>query len=246
MCKHNLQCAYSHLKAKPLTSFYPEYKKHVVEVYRKELGQDLGILIVGGCDTPLKDIVVQDTITGSPIGIDGRIESGDILIEANGESFHNIQHVEARKLLSSLSRLVRFVILRLDKDLERFQSDETSEVFTITLHKPITSHLGIKITAKEEEEGIFVLDILPGSVAAESGKLKVNDRILSVSGVELMSSSDPEEAARVISESYSEVVFVISRRKEETGKKIPPRRLPPPLPISSVSSQSTCDYHVVF
>ena len=55
----------------------------------------------------------------------------------------------------------------------------------------------LQIAACEKEDGIYILEMIKGKVAAQHGTLKVGDRILSISGVD-MRKSTPEVAAKVI------------------------------------------------
>jgi len=60
---------------------YPDCTKHTVELFRPEGVAELGLAVVGGNDTPLRNVIVQAVIPGSLIAEDGRIMPGDILIE---------------------------------------------------------------------------------------------------------------------------------------------------------------------
>jgi len=50
-----------------------------IEVERGQL--DLGLSVVGGCDTPLVCIVVQEVFPEGALGRDGRIQPGDQVLE---------------------------------------------------------------------------------------------------------------------------------------------------------------------
>ncbi|KAL0175850.1 hypothetical protein M9458_028180, partial [Cirrhinus mrigala] len=57
--------------------------------------------------------------------------------------------------------------------------------------------LGIKLIRKSEEPGVFILDLLPGGLAAKDGKLKNNDKVLGINGQDLRRGT-PESAAQII------------------------------------------------
>ena len=53
---------------------------------------------------------------------------------------------------------------------------------TVTLWRESGRQLGIKLGGRQSQPGIFILEILPGSVAASDGRLKNQDRILAING----------------------------------------------------------------
>ncbi|MEQ2216649.1 hypothetical protein XENOCAPTIV_019813, partial [Xenoophorus captivus] len=60
-----------------------------------------------------------------------------------------------------------------------------------------TEPLGIKLIRKSDESGVFILDLLPGGLAALDGKLSNNDKVLAINGQDLMHGT-PESAALII------------------------------------------------
>lgn len=54
---------------------------NVVELYREEPEEELGLRIVGGKDTPLGNIVIQEIIRDSIAARDGRLAPGDHILE---------------------------------------------------------------------------------------------------------------------------------------------------------------------
>lgn len=57
--------------------------------------------------------------------------------------------------------------------------------------------LGIKLIRKSDEPGVFILDLLPGGLAAKDGKLRNNDKVLAINGHDLRHGT-PESAAQII------------------------------------------------
>lgn len=55
----------------------------VVELLREEPEQDLGLRIVGGKNTPLGNIVIQEIIRDSIAACDGRLAPGDHILEVS-------------------------------------------------------------------------------------------------------------------------------------------------------------------
>lgn len=56
---------------------------NVVELYREEPEEELGLRIVGGKDTPLGNIVIQEIVRDSVAARDGRLAPGDHILEVN-------------------------------------------------------------------------------------------------------------------------------------------------------------------
>lgn len=71
-------------------------------------------------------------------------------------------------------------------------------VIQVTLVKrERTEPLGIKLIRKSDESGVFILDLLPGGLAAMDGKLRNNDKVLAINGHDLRHGT-PESAAQII------------------------------------------------
>lgn len=56
-------------------------ESNVVELYREEPEEELGLRIVGGKDTPLGNIVIQEIVRDSIAARDGRLAPGDHILE---------------------------------------------------------------------------------------------------------------------------------------------------------------------
>lgn len=54
---------------------------NVVEMFREQQEEELGLRIVGGKDTPLGNIVIQEIIRDSLAARDGRLAPGDHILE---------------------------------------------------------------------------------------------------------------------------------------------------------------------
>lgn len=59
-------------------------ESNVVELFREEPEEDLGLRIVGGKDTPLGNIVIQEIVRDSQAARDGRLAPGDHILEVRG------------------------------------------------------------------------------------------------------------------------------------------------------------------
>ncbi|CAK8686194.1 unnamed protein product [Clavelina lepadiformis] len=217
--EHVKKCKFQHLDGNPVEHNYPDCSKHSVEIFRPEGTAELGLAIVGGVDTPLRNVIVQSIAKYGLVAEDGRILPGDIIIEVNGEDLHNISHVEARTILTRASRLMKFTILR-EKvsvvpdpySMEVAPEETYTEKIAISLIKPPSDQLGIKITTCDDgSPGIYILELVEGRVAHACGQLMIGDRILEIAHIDLWDGT-PEAAARIIQSSGERVDIIVSRR----------------------------------
>uniref|UniRef100_A0A3Q0RMM4 Ligand of numb-protein X 2b n=1 Tax=Amphilophus citrinellus TaxID=61819 RepID=A0A3Q0RMM4_AMPCI len=209
----------------------------VVELLRDDPGEELGLRIVGGKDTPLGNIVIQEIVRDSIAARDGRLAPGDHILEVNDISLASVPHARAIAVLQ-LPSLLRLTVMQekgfklrdqrsehhpaTSTDCPRSrspQSNTTSShnpgtVLQVTLVKSQrTEPLGIKLIRKSDESGVFILDLLSGGLAAEDGKLRNNDKVLAINGHDLRHGT-PESAAQIIQASEMRVNFVVMRSAE--------------------------------
>ncbi|NXC32439.1 LNX2 protein, partial [Campylorhamphus procurvoides] len=193
-----------------------------IEIHLEDPEEELGMRIVGGKDTPLGNIVVQEVLRDSVIAADGRIAPGDHILEVNGVNISSVTHCQAVSFLRHPGPVLHLMVLQ-EKGFstKTAQQDSTAanrEVIHVTLIKRDRSEpLGIKLIRKTDEAGIFILDLLEGGLAAKNGKLSRNDRVLSINGQDLRQGT-PEAAAQIIQSTESRVNFVILR---QTGVQLP-------------------------
>uniref|UniRef100_A0A8D0F1K1 Ligand of numb-protein X 2 n=1 Tax=Strix occidentalis caurina TaxID=311401 RepID=A0A8D0F1K1_STROC len=188
-----------------------------IEIHREDPEEELGMRIVGGKDTPLGNIVVQEVLRDSVIAADGRIAPGDHILEVNGVNISSVTHCQAVSFLRHPGPVLHLMVLQekgfSNKTAQQDSASATNrEVIHVTLIKRDRSEpLGIKLIRKTDEAGIFILDLLEGGLAAKNGKLSRNDRVLSINGQDLRQGT-PEAAAQIIQTTESKVNFVILRQ----------------------------------
>ncbi|KAM6953164.1 ligand of Numb protein X 2b [Aplochiton taeniatus] len=213
---------------------------NVVEVFREEPEEELGLRIVGGKDTPLGNIVIQEVLRDSLAARDGRLAPGDHILEVNDISMAAIPHGRAIAVLRRPCPLLRLTVMQEKgfKPLLRPELPLPSSTATVSppshvsygnspspTHNPGTviqvtlvkqeraEPLGIKLIRKSDESGVFILDLLSGGLAAKDGKLRNNDKVLAINGHDLRHGT-PESAAQIIQASEVRVNFVVMRHTE--------------------------------
>ncbi|XP_020832926.1 ligand of Numb protein X 2-like isoform X2 [Phascolarctos cinereus] len=192
----------------------------VVEISRDNSEKELGMRIVGGKDTPLGNIVVQEVHQDTPLGMDGKVAPGDHVLEVNGINISDVTHSQAISLLRQAGPVLQLVILQEKGFLNKPLQDDSpipsraGEIVHVTLmKKDRLQPLGIKLIRKAGKAGIFILDLLDGGLAAKNGKLSQNDKVLSINGQDLRQGT-PETAAQIIQTSESRVHFVVLRPRD--------------------------------
>lgn len=198
-----------------------------VEIHREDPEEELGMRIVGGRDTPLGNIVIQEVLKDSLVATDGRLLPGDHILEVNGMNISNVSHSQAIALLRQPCSVLYLTVLQEKGFSQRSQRAEgtaaasvSKEVIQVNLLKRDHSEpLGIKLVRKSEEHGVFVLDLLDGGLAAKDGKLKCNDKVLSINGHDLRHGT-PETAAQIIQMSEARVNFVVLRQSTQQPMEV--------------------------
>uniref|UniRef100_H3DRA3 Ligand of numb-protein X 2b n=1 Tax=Tetraodon nigroviridis TaxID=99883 RepID=H3DRA3_TETNG len=201
-------------------------ESNVVELYREEPEEELGLRIVGGKDTPLGNIVIQEIVKDSIAARDGRLAPGDHILEVNDVSLASVPHARAIVVLRQPT-LLRLTVMQ-EKGFKTSPhgsstSSNPGTVLQVTLMKSQRSEpLGIKLIRKSEESGVFILDLLSGGLAAKDGKLRNSDKVLAINGHDLRHGT-PESAAQIIQGSEVRVNFVVMRAteaQEEGGRGV--------------------------
>uniref|UniRef100_A0A8C2K0I1 Ligand of numb-protein X 2b n=1 Tax=Cyprinus carpio TaxID=7962 RepID=A0A8C2K0I1_CYPCA len=221
----------------------------VVELFREDPDEDLGLRIVGGKDTPLGNIVIQEIVRDSLAARDGKLAPGDHILEVNDVSLASIPHIRAITVLRQSCSRIRLTVMQekgfkpRPEHLAQPSASPPSQspnpnqnhgtIIQVTLVKRERSEpLGIKLIRKSEEPGVFILDLLPGGLAAKDGKLRNNDKVLGINGQDLRHGT-PESAAQIIQACEMRVNFVVMRLPDLSeeggeGQSRGSRRVPEP------------------
>ncbi|XP_076451152.1 ligand of Numb protein X 2-like [Babylonia areolata] len=178
-----------------------------IEIQRGEDDQ-LNISIVGGADTPLICTVIQEIFPDGAVWRDGRLKPGDQILEVNGDDLTQATHYHAHQALTSCLPVCRLTVYR--ERAEDSRPIEKEEILKITLMKHKSRQLGIKLVGKRNGPGVYILTLIPGSLAACDGRLKPDDRVLEINNTDVMYGSQ-DQAAHIIQTSTDRVQFVVSR-----------------------------------
>ncbi|KAK5897887.1 hypothetical protein CgunFtcFv8_015351 [Champsocephalus gunnari] len=209
----------------------PEGEITSIEVHRTNPYVELGISVVGGNETPLINVVIQEVYRDGVIARDGRLLAGDQILQVNNVDISNVPHSFARSTLARPCSTLQLTVLRERRCSSRAPPSSSSSTpavphapcstpegapsspatLRITLNKRDSAEqLGIKLVRRTDESGVFVLDLLDGGLAAKDGRLRSNDRVLAVNEQDLRHGT-PEQAAQIIQASGERVHLAICR-----------------------------------
>jgi len=167
----------------------------------------LGLSIVGGSDTLLGVIIVHEVYEDGAAFKDGRLVAGDQIIKVNNIELRNATHDDAIAALKNTEQILELTVLR---DLSQFANDDNFEYIDVELEKPIGRGLGLSIVGRRNDTGVFISDVVKGSVAYLSGQIMQGDQIVTVNGQDLTTCTQ-EFAAKVLKGLYGHVSLRISR-----------------------------------
>ncbi|GAB6030369.1 ligand of numb-protein X 2 [Chamberlinius hualienensis] len=192
----------------------------------------LGMSIVGGCDSPLKCIILQSIYPGGAAALDGRLQAGDQLVEVNGMDLTNCSHHQVISTLKNGGTSVRLAVYR--EQLEstsmsltttppeslQQQSSNGEKTFRVTLDRTPGKPLGIRVVEKRHQPGVYISDVISGSIAGRDGRIKPDDRILEINGRD-MRKAKIEEASQLIQLSTKRIDFLVSRTTPPSSPSFP-------------------------
>ncbi|NXA48526.1 PAR3L protein, partial [Nothocercus julius] len=177
---------------------------------------------------------------------DGRLQSGDRILEVNGRDITGRTQEQLVAMLRSTKQgeTVSLVVARqedafLPRELKgepncSILSPETTEqlTFEIPLNDSGSAGLGVSLKGNKSREtgadlGIFIKSIIHGGAAFKDGRLRVNDQLVAVNGESLLGKSN-HEAMETLRRSMSmegnirgRIQLVVLRRLESQTEERP-------------------------
>ncbi|XP_076868704.1 multiple PDZ domain protein [Brachyhypopomus gauderio] len=153
----------------------------------------LGLTIVGGCNTILGAIMIQEVHDGGAAHSDGRLMAGDHILEVNGIDLRMATNQEALSILRLSPHLVRLCVYRQPwthcthtfKNPAPYVQEDMWDLFTVDLQIGPRQSLGLSVVGKSNDTGIFVSEIMKGGAVEFDGRLLPGDQILSVNGEDI-------------------------------------------------------------
>ncbi|XP_068183259.1 tyrosine-protein phosphatase non-receptor type 13 [Antennarius striatus] len=121
-------------------------------------------------------------ILDNPAKADGRLRAGDRLITVNGHDVTDVADDMAMTILRSSPRRLSMTLGRAVTNLVAPPSCDSLP--DVVLHKTPSGQLGIKLTGGigSKWQGIYCLQVVPGSPASEEGSVQPSDKIIYICG----------------------------------------------------------------
>ncbi|XP_023188874.1 multiple PDZ domain protein-like isoform X3 [Xiphophorus maculatus] len=182
-------------------------RETTIEICKENLG--LGLSIVGGCDTLLGAVIIHEVNDGGAAQRDGRLQAGDQILEVNNIDLRQATHDEAIAVLRLTTQQVRLCVFR---HQEAYREEDLWDIFSLELTPRPEEGLGFTTVGKSDDTGIFVSEIIRGSVAESDGSLLHGDQILSINGEDVRAASQ-DHAQRLLQESTGAVHLEVARFK---------------------------------
>ncbi|XP_030065754.1 partitioning defective 3 homolog B isoform X2 [Microcaecilia unicolor] len=142
---------------------------------------------------------------------DGRLQSGDRILEVNGRDITGQTQEELVAMLRSTKQgdTVSMVVarqeeaflpreLKAEPDSSIFCSENTSQLtFEIPLNDSGSAGLGVSLKGNKSRDtgadlGIFIKSVIHGGAAYKDGRLRINDQLIAVNGESLLGKSNFE------------------------------------------------------
>uniref|UniRef100_A0A8P4GIE9 Multiple PDZ domain crumbs cell polarity complex component n=1 Tax=Dicentrarchus labrax TaxID=13489 RepID=A0A8P4GIE9_DICLA len=159
-------------------------RETTIEICKGNVG--LGLSIVGGFDTLLGAVIIHEVNDGGAAQRDGRLQSGDQILEVNGIDLRQATHDEAIGVLRLTTQRVRLCVFR---HQEAYREEDLWDVFSLELRPRPGEGIGFTTVGKSNDTGIFVSDVIRGGVADSDGRLLLGDQILSINGEDVRAAS---------------------------------------------------------
>ncbi|KAM6963659.1 FERM and PDZ domain-containing protein 2 isoform 1-T1 [Tautogolabrus adspersus] len=100
--------------------------KMEITVELRKISGSLGISITGGVNTNLQGIYIRSLVPGGAAERDGRVHTGDRLLEVDGISFQGFTHQQAVSCLSKTGEVVNLTVERQSMKVPRVSLDTCS------------------------------------------------------------------------------------------------------------------------
>ncbi|XP_067233522.1 ligand of Numb protein X 2a isoform X2 [Chanodichthys erythropterus] len=208
----------------------PEGEITTIEVHRANPYTELGISIVGGNETPLINVVIQEVYRDGVIARDGRLLAGDQILQASGERVNLLisrsskqtmavhtgstltrdiwshEHIPPLPCTATPSPVPSLHLARSSTQRDLSQCVTCKEKH-ITVKKEPHESLGMTVAggrgSKSGELPIFVTSVQPHGCLSRDGRIKRGDVLLSINGQDLTYLSHSEAVGTLKSSAAS-------------------------------------------
>ncbi|KAJ6662571.1 hypothetical protein lerEdw1_011708 [Lerista edwardsae] len=200
---------------------------HIIELEKDKNG--LGLSLAGNKDRSRMSIFVVGISPDGPAGKDGRMHTGDELLEINNQILYGRSHQNASAIIKTAPSKVKLVFIRNDDAFNQMavapfplpsSSQSSNEDHSTTesgsgeddtnlefLKKSSTDDVFTKLVSND---AIVIHEVYEEGAAARDGRLWAGDQILEVNGIDLRNASH-EEAITALRQTPQKVQLAVYR-----------------------------------
>lgn len=160
LSSHSQECIFKDKSQKLLKDPIEPGRVCQIEIHRGY--EELGLFVVGGCDTPLIATVVQEIKNDSTASKDGRLQPGDHVLRLNGYDLSTLTHKEVLNLFAQTVPICTMTVYRDTlEELPDYNFDYREEIVRINLLKDKENQqLGFKIGNNKKIKGVWIVEIV--------------------------------------------------------------------------------------
>nr|XP_033803826.1 ligand of Numb protein X 2 isoform X3 [Geotrypetes seraphini] len=205
-------------------STLPEGEITVIDIHRANPYIELGISVVGGNETPLINIVIQEVYRDGIVARDGRLLAGDQILQASGERVsltvcrpgklqtNNIMREMGSYNSSQYNHHSQQLYHSRPSSHKDLCQSVACQEKQITVKKEAHESLGMTVAggrgSKSGELPIFVTSVQPYGCLARDSRIKRGDVLLNINSIDLTNLSHSEAVAVLKASATSSVVIL--------------------------------------
>ncbi|XP_061571312.1 multiple PDZ domain protein isoform X2 [Cololabis saira] len=227
-------------------------KLHMIELEKDPAATGLGISLAANDDGSRARMSVNVAAIDpqGPVGLDGRIQVGDELLEINGQILYGRSHQNATTIINNAPSKVKIVLIRnkggksvkeirgsyedtVDSRPETVESGGLSrDVKHVVLPQ---DHLGLGLCLEEDgsRTGVLVRSLIKHGIASKDGRIKVGDRIVAVGEEPVAGLSVEKVSGLILKHRVTVKLSITPSQRPSFSSSLPPPALLSPLPAAS-------------
>ncbi|MGH0165274.1 UNVERIFIED_CONTAM: hypothetical protein FKN15_048921 [Acipenser sinensis] len=209
-----------------LHNLIPDGEITSIKINRSNPSEALAISIVGGNETPLVCILIQDVYREGIIARDGRLLPGDVILKA---SEGRVQFIVSRQTRHQTPDILQDARWNTNSSPPPYPTEEkdsasknvlhnfTCQEKIVSLTKETCESLGMTVAGGKLSRGwdlpIYIASVDPDGVVGRDGRIKKGDFLLSVNDIELMGVTRSEAVTKLKSMSSVMVLRALEMRE---------------------------------
>jgi len=197
-------------KSETKTEEKPKIKEDDCKVELVKDSSGIGLSIVGGTDTPMIGVFIQEIYPGGPADKSGKLKTRDRIMKLNDVDFTKVTHTQALEAIRGSQDKVTLIWERGGDD-DKPSSSQHQDINVTLVRKP-GKGLGLSVVGRRDGPGVYISALVPGGVAEGVGQLHHGDQIIKVNDRDL-SNSTQDAAVACLKMAVGDIKLVVRRMK---------------------------------